>query len=396
MKTICLFSPGILPIPAIKGGAIETLIDILIEQNEIYQGVKFLVVSVKDKSITEKDVEYKYTQIVYVNKNHIIDKIYELTYRVLRKIFKVQLPFASLYYLKAYYKLKKVHIDYIVAEGGDYSTFKAVKKLCPEDHLILHIHHHLLPNERIDRIFNRVIGVSDFVTNQWKSHSQNSKLVAKVVPNCIREEIFIQRLTVYERLELRARMGFSEEDFIVLFCGRIIDVKGVKELLEAIKHIKCKDIKLLLIGSPEFATKVETPYLTMITSLVEEMQERVKVTGYIPNQELYRYYQIANIQVIPSLCEEAAGLVAIEGMASGLPLIVTDSGGLTEYVDDTCSIVVKKDDRLIDNLALKINELYQRPELCTMMGNAGKERAKKFSKKNFYENFIRAIGLYNE
>lgn len=396
MKTICLFSPGVLPIPVTKGGAIETLIDILIEQNEIYQNVKFLVISVKDKSIIEKNVEYKYTQIVYVKKNHIADKIYGLTYRVLRRIFKLQLPFASLYYLKAFFKLKRMHTDYIVAEGGNYNTFKAIKKLCPQDHLILHIHHHLLPNQIIDKIFNRVIGVSEFVTNQWKVHSQNSKLVGETVLNCIREEIFIQRLTVQEKLEVRTKMGFSERDFIVLFCGRIIDVKGVKELLEAVRRIECNDIKLLLIGSPEFTTKVETPYLIMIKELVEGMGERVKFTGYIPNEELYRYYQVANVQVIPSLWEEAAGLVAIEGMASGLPLIVTDSGGLTEYVDDTCSIVVKRDDRLIDNLALEINKLYNNPELCMLMGNAGKKRAKKFSKKNFYENFIRAIGLYNE
>lgn len=51
---------------------------------------------------------------------------------------------------------------------------------------------------------------------------------------------------------------------------------------------------------------------------------------------------MADVQVVCSICEEAAGLVAIEGMMSGLPLIITDSGGLPEYVGENAYAVLKR------------------------------------------------------
>ena len=69
----------------------------------------------------------------------------------------------------------------------------------------------------------------------------------------------------------------------------------------------------------------------------------MKFTGYIENQKLYRYYQSADIQVIPSLWEEAAGLIAIEGMLSGLPLIITKSGGMIEYAPSNVAVWIDRD-----------------------------------------------------
>lgn len=57
--------------------------------------------------------------------------------------------------------------------------------------------------------------------------------------------------------------------------------------------------------------------------------------------------------MIPSLCEDAAPLVPIEGMCSGLPLIVTDSGGMIEYIDDACALVVSRDE-IVKNLTKAI------------------------------------------
>ena len=73
------------------------------------------------------------------------------------------------------------------------------------------------------------------------------------------------------------------------------------------------------------------------------MENQVIHVGYINNDELYKYYQIADMQAVPSMWEEAAGLVAIEGMASGLPLVVTRSGGMVEYVDEKCALTVDKE-----------------------------------------------------
>lgn len=84
--------------------------------------------------------------------------------------------------------------------------------------------------------------------------------------------------------------------------------------------------------------------------LAKKYPEQIRNLGYIPNNALYRYYQASDLQVIPSLWKETAGIVAIEGMLSGLPLIVTRSGGMVEYVDETCAKILERDDRLVENL----------------------------------------------
>ena len=82
----------------------------------------------------------------------------------------------------------------------------------------------------------------------------------------------------------------------------------MRELLQAVINLKRPDIKLLMIGSAGFGGNVVTPYVQEVQKLVEKAGERVKFTGYIENQKLYRYYQSADIQVIPSLWEEMSEL----------------------------------------------------------------------------------------
>ena len=130
-----------------------------------------------------------------------------------------------------------------------------------------------------------------------------------------------------------------------------------------------------------------TPYVAEVQKLVEQAGEKVKFTGYIDNHKLYRYYQSADIQVIPSLWEEAAGLISIEGMLSGLPLIVTKSGGLVEYATQDVAIQVDRDG-IVSNLENEIRTLTYDMERRKQMQEASLERAKVFPKKRFYKSFI--------
>ena len=100
------------------------------------------------------------------------------------------------------------------------------------------------------------------------------------------------------------------------------------------------------------------------------------------------------MQAIPSMCEEAAGLVGIEGMAAGLPLVVTHSGGLQEYVSSDCSIVVERDDNLIESLADAILTLRDDPSKRARMAQAGVERSRLFDTKAMYSQFVQACKPY--
>ncbi|MFI3227804.1 MAG: glycosyltransferase family 4 protein [Clostridia bacterium] len=388
MKKVVLITPGVLPVPATQGGAIETLVELLLEQNEICKNVKLIVFSKYEKDAYALSLKYNNSEITWLKSNKFVEKIYFLFYHALRKIFGYKLPYSNLYYLQAYRKIKKISYDSIVVEGGNYEFFKT---LPTKENLYLHIHHELFPNEITDDIYDNIIGVSEFVKNQWVSNSKKKSLNSKAIYNCIREEYFSLEITVDERYEIRTKLGFKKNDFVILFCGRIAEVKGIKELLNAVQKCNNQNIKLLIIGSVNFALHDKSDFANEINELVSTMGERVKYTGYVDNKLLYKYYQAADIQAIPSLCEEAAGLVAIEGMYSGLPIIATNSGGLIEYIDDKCAIIVEKDDSVVNNIHIAIEKLYNNPTLRYEMSVHGKKRAKRFSKKTFYDEFIEFV-----
>ena len=85
-------------------------------------------------------------------------------------------------------------------------------------------------------------------------------------------------------------------------------------------------------------------------------------------------WSLSDIAVVPTYdVEEAAGLVVIEAMAAGKPVIISDSGAMEEYITPECSIVVKRDDNFICELANSIERLCE---------DGGEEEASKKMGKN--------------
>lgn len=390
MKKIALIVPAELPVPSVRGGAVEELVTILIEQNEIEQKAEFLVFSVENEDAKERAKNYKHTKIIYIQVATLFDRIINRVLRYANKIYKKKTLLDVAHYRKAYRYLKREKVDAIVAEGGMYHEFRRFAEDYGKENLYLHIHHHLRCTPEIDDIFGNAIGISEFATKEWMCTTNAKDTEAYVVYNCVNEDKFVPRISRDERAEIRKRFGFTDEDIVVLYCGRILEVKGVRELLMAVKEIENPHVKLLIIGNADFAINTQTPYLKEVQELVETVGDRVRFTGYIPNSELYQYYQSADIQVIPSLWEEAAGLVAIEGMLSELPLIVTKSGGLVEYATADVAIQVERE-QIIEELKREISALALNEEQRKQMAALGMERAKAFSKKRFYESFIEVI-----
>ena len=119
----------------------------------------------------------------------------------------------------------------------------------------------------------------------------------------------------------------------------------------------------------------------------EDIKDKIKFTGYIENNELYKIQNIADIAVVPSIWEEPFGLVVVENMAIGLPLVVTNMGGIPELVTEETAFVVENDENLISNFASKLDILIENTELRKKMGEAGRKRAELFSMENYLENF---------
>jgi len=119
---------------------------------------------------------------------------------------------------------------------------------------------------------------------------------------------------------------------IIIYAGRLAEQKGVEFLIRAFKQVykKQKNVYLVIAGNGKL--------LENLISLTykEKLSHRVVFTGFIPKEELIQLYKVSDIGVIPSLWEPF-GYVAIEMMACGLPIIVSDIEGLAEIVEDNYS-----------------------------------------------------------
>lgn len=387
MKKIALVLPEVYPVPAVKGGAIEELVTILIEQNEIEQKAEFIVFSMENAEAMEIAKKYKHTKIIYLPRTTFADRLLNRVIRCSNKLVKHKTLIDIAYYRRVFDYLKKHPVDAIVAQGGLYHEMRRFAEEFGKEKIYLHIHHHLLCEPYIDNLYGGVIGISDFATKEWMRTTEDKDVRAYTVYNCVNEDKFNKKISNEERQALRAEFGFTEEDTVVMYCGRILEVKGAKELVQAIININDPHVKLLMIGSAISGGNEQTPYVCEVQKLVEQAGERVKFTGYIDNHKLYRYYQSADMQVIPSLWEEAAGLIAIEGMLSGLPLIVTKSGGMVEYATEDVAIQVDREN-IVANLEREITKLAKDAMLREQMSKVSYERAKAFPKRRFYQDFI--------
>ncbi len=196
---------------------------------------------------------------------------------------------------------------------------------------------------------------------------------------------------------LRSRIDVKETDILVLFAGRITDAKGVPELLKAFSVVvrENKNVKLLLAAgrAPYLGTEEE------FQQLIQNTYEKAKILGIRDNiiiqpfrlEEMPFVYNGADIFVLPSR-REGFGLVYVEAMACGLPVIGTSTGGVPEIItNEKDGFLVPPEDAT--ELAKKIEFLVKNEKRRKQMGSAGIEKVKQ----NFDldKKIEKLIGVYS-
>jgi glycosyltransferase involved in cell wall biosynthesis len=179
-------------------------------------------------------------------------------------------------------------------------------------------------------------------------------------------------LSVWQPTPVTAKEPSPTVRFVYL--GRLVDWKAVDLLLEAFQPVAAQtDAILEIIGDGKLRQELEA------LSHRLGLSERVIFTGWLSQPECALKLQQADALVLPSLLE-CGGAVVLEAMAIGLPVIATNWGGPSDYLDATCGILVEPTSKagFVGGLTDAMLKLESSPDLRLSMGRAGQERIRKY------------------
>lgn len=388
---LLFITPGKLPLPPVKGGAVENLINILIEKNEEVKNDKYIIYSIWDKEAEEKtkSKHYKNVEIHYININKRLVKIERAIRFLINRIPGVYI--GNPYIARVRKKIEKEKFDYIIIENAPEFGLKLKKY---KDKLILHLHNDALNkntklHNRIVKTYNKIFVISDFLGDNVNEITNNNRVMT--LHNGIEFNNF-KDLNRDEKVKVRYNYNIKEDEIVIMYSGRLVPEKGIMELEKAvIKLISNFKVKLIIVGGNGYSSNIETKYVKKLKEIAKPYKNNIIFMGFIDYQEINKIYSIADIGVVPSLCNDAFNLTTVEFMIKGIPIVISDKGAMKEIINDKCGLIAHVNDKFVQNLYLQIKELVQNKELRRIMGVESKKRAMNFSSDNYYNNFIKLL-----
>ena len=389
MYNIGIIMGGVMPVPAVCGGAIETLITSIVKKYSGKDGFRLTVFSVYHKDALETAKKYPEVRFVWTHTNTFWNLAKHSVFLAVRGLTGKTIRKLQRHYNEIAPVISKEKFDLLIVEGGDEQAVIDIAKDYKREQLVFHSHIHYIPNEKVVKGYGNMIGVSEFVTKEYLNACK-MPVKSYVLKNAIDIDKFSKKVPEKERKQLRKKLGLNEDDFVILFVGRIMQIKGVLELINAVISLKDNHIKLLIMGSANSGKWAFSPYEREVKKICEKNRNSIIFTGYVDNTEVYKYASAADIQCLPTLVEEAAPLVVLEAMAEGLPLVVTRSGGVTEYADESTALIIEKDN-IIENLKKAICYMKENPEVRKGMSEKAKIKSKQYNEAGYYENFVETV-----
>jgi len=191
-----------------------------------------------------------------------------------------------------------IHSGYerMIHETEAWLTYEAWKVICCSDYMVHHV--------------------------QWAFGLPTDKLV--MIPNGVKAEVYMKNDK--DLTQFRNKYALPQEK-IVLFVGRMVYEKGVHVLVNAApKVLEKANAKFIIVGNGYMKDQLST--IVNNTGLAH----KVMFTGFVDDETLRKLQKCADASVVPSLFEPF-GIVALEAMAAKSPVVVSDTGGLSEIVN---------------------------------------------------------------
>ena len=224
----------------------------------------------------------------------------------------------------------------------------------------------------VESIYRRSLGAdtlrnADQVIVTTRTYAATSRAIWRYNPSVIPNAVDHRRFRPdVDGSAVRAKLRIPPEVPIVLLVGRIVPHKGVEHFVEAARYVP--DARFLVAGGGSSLDAMKRLALSM------GVADRVRFLGRISDDRLPEVYAACDVFVLPSVSRlEAFGIVALEAMSTGKPVIVADIPGVREMIEDG------RDGLLADpvnprDLAEKIRRLLSDPKARRTMGARGREK----------------------
>lgn len=176
----------------------------------------------------------------------------------------------------------------------------------------------------------------------------------------------------------------------LLFVGRLVPYKGADMLVESISGLAPaiqKKVALTIVGDGSEKASLEQQVERL------DLSDRIHFTGWVAQQDTIGYYRNSDVFCFPSV-REFGGAVVIEAMASGLPCIVVNNGGIGEYVTEATGFKIEPTSReyVIQELQKQIEVLVENPALRQQMSLGAIDRARAFTWETKAKEMVKLYG----
>jgi len=388
---IAIVTSGILPVPAVQGGAVENLIDFYLDYNHRHGLHQITVYSVADEKAMRHDACTS-----DVNHYHFIP-VNSLGARIRKSIFRIVHRHLYYHYTIEYYfhcalkHIRRQHYDLIITENRP--AYAIALRRASTARLLCHLHNDKLNSST--RLGADIIGALDAVVTV--SHYIEQRV--NTIPQAATKTITVNNGIALDAFAPtapsainRAQLGLDADNVVMVFSGRVTREKGIMELIQAMQQLDdCPTLRLLVIGSSFYGNADNrNPFAEKLKAEADTLKGRIIFTGFVPYSSMPDYLHIADIAVVPSVWDDPFPTTVLEAQAAALPVITTRRGGIPEEVTTGSAVIIDTDQHFISSLANAIRALYLHPEQRQRMATAALQQAARFDRESYAQQFIKA------
>lgn len=345
-----------LPSPAIRGGAIQVLIDGVVPF--ISNKHQLTIFGICDPDLPDQQIKDGVRYIRVPRQQYLRNIVLKL--REMNGQFDVIHVFNRPRYLP---------------------FFKAA---CPRARFVLSLHNEMFKPGKLTNVegrivvstASRIVTVSNFIGRTVTYRFPVAQSKVRTLYSGVDPQRFAPMWTIRARLaknRMKRKLGIENKQ-VLLFVGRLSIKKGPHLLIQALTTLKNKhkDLVLVIVGSKWFGVDQETEYTRWLRQLSEPVKDRLIFTGWAPYHQIPDYFMMGDIFVCASQWQEPLARVHYEAMAAGLPIITTNRGGNAEVVKSLGNGIIIDKYNDPQQFVNKVDYLITHPDVAKSMGEKGR------------------------